>query len=315
MDAEAPRLRLFGPPMVEHGGTGQALPFERRHQLCALLALRRGWVARAEVAAMLWPEQESRLAYTNLRKTLFRLQALPWAAALESQGASLRFETASDVADFEAALRDGRSADAVALGAGGELLAGFDDGASEPWTRWLGFERERLRTAWRGAVLALLGTEMEGARAIALSARLLEIDPLDEGALREHMRWLAQEGQAGAARAAYRAFAERLAADLGIEPGAELRALHERLVAPAAARPPAPMVPADDSFVGRSIELHRIADLLGRDECRLLVLIGPGGVGKTRLAQRLATELAPRFDDGALFVPLGRVNTTSADAV
>jgi hypothetical protein len=67
--------------------------------------------------------------------------------------------------------------------------------------------------------------------------------------------------------------------------------------------------PPTDGFVGRSAELQRIADLLGRDECRLLCLIGPGGVGKTRLARRTMQELAPRYADGAVFVPLEDVDT------
>ena len=178
---------------------------------------------------MLWPEQEDRLAFANLRKTLFRLQALPWAAAIELQGAALRLEMATDVADFESALREQRVGEALA-GYRGELLAGFDDNESEAWTRWVGFERDRLRTAWRAAALARLAdAAIEPAEAVALSARLLEADPLDEAALRQHMSALARDGQAGAARAAYRQFVERLATDLGLAPGAELRALHDAL--------------------------------------------------------------------------------------
>ena len=41
----------------------------------------RGWATRAELAGLLWPDQESKLAFTNLRKTLFRLPALPGAPA------------------------------------------------------------------------------------------------------------------------------------------------------------------------------------------------------------------------------------------
>ena len=88
----SPRLVLLGAPAVDHAGAQAALPFERRSQLAALLALRRGWVKRSELAALLWPEQDTHLAYSNLRKTLFRLQALPWAAAIESQGGSLRLQ-------------------------------------------------------------------------------------------------------------------------------------------------------------------------------------------------------------------------------
>lgn len=301
------RLTLFGTPTVEHGATSLALPFERRSQLLVLLALRRGWVPRAEIAAMLWPEQESKLAFSNLRKTLFRLQSMPWAAALQSQGNSLRFEPATDVLDFEAALREQRAAEALAIYRG-DLLAAFDDGQGEAWTRWLGFERERLRSAWHGAALARLEQPWDDAHgAIALASRLLEADPLDEAALRAQMQWLARAGQGGAARLAYRQFVDRLREDLGIEPGAELRALHESLAAATpAVVPPAVAVSVDfdAGFVGRAVELHRITDLLSRGECRLLCLIGPGGIGKTSLARRALRELAQRFEDGALFVDL-----------
>ena len=122
-------------------------------------------------------------------------------------------------------------------------------------------------------------------------------------------------GQTAAARSAYRQFVERLQAELGLEPGAALRALHDGLATPAApmpvvAAPTPPAAPtADDGFVGRSGELVRITDLLSRDECRLLCLTGPGGVGKTRLARRAMQLLAPAHANGALFIALEDAET------
>ena len=310
------RLQLFGAPTLEHEGVPPlALPFERRSQLLVVLALRRAWVGRAELAALLWPDQVPKLAYTNLRKTLFRLQAMPGGVQIGSQGGALRFDPDTDVADFEAALREARVDDALALRRG-ELLAGFDDDANEAWSGWLRFERDRLRAAWRGAALQHLGAEPDPAAGIELSARLLDADPLDEAALRAHLSMLSQAGQAARARQAYREFIARLADELGLTPGAELQALHDSLGNRGGARPPilpASMAQAagDAGFVGRSVERQRIAELLSRDDGRLLSLVGPGGIGKTRLARRALQDLAPGYPDGASFIPLEDVATAN----
>ena len=301
-------MQLFGVPAYEHEGVVHLLPAERRGQLLAYLALRRSWVPRGEVAALLWPEQQTHLALANLRKTLFRLAALKWAAPVQAQGGAIRADVATDVEAFEAALREHRLDQALALRRG-EFLVGFDDDANPAWTSWLGFERDRLRVAWRGAALERLGGEIGASEGIELSARLLETDPLDEAALREHMRWLAQDGQAGRARQVYRDFVDRMQHELGLAPGAELRAQHDQLGS-ATPAPLAQPVHADDGFIGRSVELRRIAEMLVQPGCRLLSLVGPGGVGKTRLARRAMAELAAHHADGAVFVALEDVTRT-----
>jgi transcriptional regulator with XRE-family HTH domain len=123
------------------------------------------------------------------------------------------------------------------------------------------------------------------------------------------------------ARRPSRQVAERLADILGLAPDerpAFLQAARaERGVdqlalpgqpaeAPAASR--RTNLPAQlTALIGRERELAELSALLCQPHTRLLTLTGPGGVGKTRLALRVAAELLETFPDGVYFVDLAPI--------
>lgn len=80
--------------------------------------------------------------------------------------------------------------------------------------------------------------------------------------------------------------------------------------APPAARPPSNLPVLSTPLIGRQREVAELSQLLSDAECRLLTLVGPGGIGKTRLAIATAAQIQARFADGVYFVAFTAVNTT-----
>jgi predicted ATPase len=111
------------------------------------------------------------------------------------------------------------------------------------------------------------------------------------------------------ALAAYRRARDMLAAELGLDPGEELRRLEQAVLrqeVPAAALPARHNLPAPlTSFLGREQDLAGLERLLG--EARLVTLTGTGGTGKTRLALEAGARVVGRFPNGVWLAELAGI--------
>lgn len=200
----------------------------------------------------------------------------------------------------------------------GDFLDGFYVRHAPMFEEWVLGQREGLRHLAEHVLKRLAGYHAgqgELDLAIDYTARLLALDPWQEDAHRQMMALLAHRGERSAALAQYEVCRRLLASELGIEPMAETTALYRRIRAIGAPRPhnlPAPVT----SFVGREAELAQVAARLAEPGCRLLTILGLGGVGKTRLALVAASaaqaQISDAFLDGVYFVPLPSVHSASA---
>jgi DNA-binding SARP family transcriptional activator/Tfp pilus assembly protein PilF len=148
---------------------------------------------------------------------------------------------------------------------------------------------------------------------------LIETNPLRQRLVGQLMLALHRDGRQAEALQVFADFRRRLAAEHGLDPGADLVELHRAIARadPALRLPagtpaaPAPVVPrqlpsAVAGFVGRAEQLAALsAELAGRSRTVVISAIGgTAGVGKTALAVHWARQIADRFPDGQLYVNL-----------
>jgi len=309
------QVRLYGAPVLAFGGHRVPFTPERRFQLLALLAVSAGeWVTRDRIAGLLWPLRSNVEARGNLRTVISRLRDVPGLQDLEVGEIGLRWAVDTDLA----ALFSSRASDASADGSfgfaddpawaagSGPLLQGMEDPSNTVWSDWLQERRHQATQRWRHLALDRLAQLSDAARRAELAAHLLRSDPLDEEALAALIAAEHALGAPARAQRAYRDYAVRLAQDLNVEPSAALRNLVEGGAAPPipSSSPSAMLPSAAGSFVGRHAELAALRHRLLDPEGRFVTLVGPGGIGKSRLAMAAASRFSDAFPDGRFIIKL-----------
>jgi predicted ATPase/DNA-binding SARP family transcriptional activator len=315
-------IGVLGAMALSDGGRALPVPPPMPRAVLGLLALRPGSAVPVnEVIDCLWgdaPPESARnivqVYVSSLRKMLGRgvVTSGPGGYGLD---AAVRV----DAAEFEHAVRAGSPAagdpaavaDALGRALGlwrGEPLADVAAPFAEVQRTRLTELRLSAVEAWAGASLACgrpdeLVPELEG-----WVARY----PLREVLWAQLITALDRSGRQADALAAYQRVRALLRDELGADPGEQVQRAHQEVLArtrSAAGRlPPQAAVPAPGSaLVGRENELTGIRALLGRPGVRLVTVLGPGGVGKTRLAvdvARLEAEARRLHADGVAWVPL-----------
>ncbi len=341
-------LKLYLLGRVQANLEGETLQIDTRKALALLihLANHADTQQRDRLATLFWPLQDQSKARKSLRQALYNLKVAVSENYVNSDRNSVSIVEDKiwlDVNEFlsliDADTEDPLNLDritqlsqAVSLYKG-EFMQGFTLSDCPEFDDWQFYQGESYRQHYIKALNQLADwytTQSNYDLAINYLQKLLATDQLNEAVHRELIKVYAWSGQERAAKRHYENCVKILDEELDIEPEEETQQLIQNIL-DKKLEPPRPAEASISfaaslslkdrqkkdnlpqrltSFVGRTKELKDLEGIFAQEDARLVSIIAPGGMGKTRLALAFAAQQlkAKQFKDGVYLVSLGQLS-------
>lgn len=300
-------IGVLGPLRVSVDGRTVAVPPGRRRRVLACLTAHHGHAVPVDsLIEAAWGEDLPRDPHAALHTVISRLRAVVGDAVTSAGPAGYQLDVPADSVDageFEARLADAEHAgpkgaaflleEALALWRG----PAYAELGDAPFVMVEVMRLEGLRANATERLAALAVDSGDPVTAVGLTEALLAEEPFRERAVEILVTALYRGGRAADALAECRRYRNRLADELGLDPGPTLRRLEQQVLGhdlpdASRSRPPA-WLDTSAAFIGREDELADLVAAVLRN--RLTVVTGPGGVGKSRLAAEAVPLLHERL--------------------
>jgi DNA-binding SARP family transcriptional activator len=337
------RINTLGCTWVDLGGG--TIKFSRNKTLAILvyLAFTGKRQSRETLATMFWPENTQARALAYLRQAIWEIKTVLGENWLEVDRETLQLTSRDnvwlDIREFRGLLNKAKEHfhprgmvcelclshyEKAAFVYKGDFLAGFSLRDSPEFDGWQYFQKEELnREIGRvyNQLVDWFSEKQDFDQAIRYARLWLQLNELNENSHRALMRLYYTNGQRNDAIQQYKTCAALLEQQLNITPESKTTELLkliqsgslERITEPlpetqtiAGSKLPTHITP----FFGRIDEISDISGLLLGPNIRLLTILAPGGMGKSRLAIEIAEKLIHDFKDGVLYVPLAPLETS-----
>lgn len=330
-------IAMLGPPSVLWQRQSIAIPRRQTRALLYRLAAAEQPVSRDQLGFLFWPDESTTTSRRKLTHLLTHLRrALPDPDVISIAGDWLQLDarfTRVDVSLLRSAATtdDPKLLRQVIDVYRGIFLESFSVSECPEYDQWVTeermlLERQFLTVLERAVTRACDSGDM--GFAVTLGRRYLAFDPIDEPMHRLLMRLLVATGDRGAALRQYTDFVVYLDREFSLDPEPETLDLYEAIQAGRPIDVPRPTHPSPSQaldltrqlssepvgrgalpmpltpIIGRDRERDIVAALLQKNEVRLVTIIGPGGVGKTRLALAVADMLRDVWAGRVVFLSL-----------
>ena len=337
-------FRLLGQIQISVDET-PVVAFRNRKDIALLVYLAQTGKAQQRdfLADLLWDTSSPKQAGKNLRSAIARLRKqIPEGLVVTRQTVMIAPEHMElvDSSQLLTTLGNIRTVDSAEKAKAlehalatytDEFLEGFElDGASQ-FNEWVAttranIHRQVLATYRKLGAYATDAGDIE--QTIAIARHWLAVDETDEAAHVLLIRSLIAEGNKTDALSTYERAVEILRSQLHVEPSIELTALINTIRPNKSYQPPVRRngsvaatsrtslhnLPAQyDQFFGRKKIQKQINDTFEQPWCRLITIVGQGGVGKSRLSTTIGRERLEKYPDGVWFVGLADVDPEDED--